>query len=139
LLGGRDNVAALAAKRLLSFNSSIEFRFSNGLTSVRDPDPLQEATILKDINAFQPDFLFVAYGHPWQDLWINEHRLDAAYSVAVGVGGAFDYIAGRISRAPVWMQGIGLEWLYRVLREPRRVMRIFRATFVFIRLVVTSS
>jgi N-acetylglucosaminyldiphosphoundecaprenol N-acetyl-beta-D-mannosaminyltransferase len=70
------------------------------------------------------DILLVAYGAPRQELWIarNLERLPAA--VGIGVGGAFDYLSGRVTRAPGWMRRLGLEWLFRLLRQPWRAGRM---------------
>ena len=74
----------------------------------------------------QPDILFVAYGHPKQDFWIDRHRDDLPVAVALGVGGAFDFVAGIAVRAPLWMRRLGLEWLHRLLREPWRWRRMLK-------------
>ena len=70
----------------------------------------------------RPDFLFVAFGCPRQDFWIQEHK-DLNIPVSIGVGGSFDLLSGAIRRAPRWMQRSGLEWAYRLSREPRRLAR----------------
>ncbi|HQV29905.1 MAG TPA: WecB/TagA/CpsF family glycosyltransferase, partial [Thermoflexales bacterium] len=82
------------------------------------------------IRADRPNLLFVAYGAPAQDLWLSRHlgeclvRVDAAPGlVGMGVGASFDYLAGVQKRAPAWMQTAGLEWLYRLLRQPWRLRR----------------
>ncbi len=72
----------------------------------------------------RPDLLFVAYGHPHQDIWIQRHRDELPVTVALGVGGAFDFVAGVTQRAPVWVQRLGLEWLHRLMREPWRWRRM---------------
>lgn len=72
----------------------------------------------------RPDVLFVAFGHPKQDFWIAGHRHELAAAVALGVGGAFDFVAGVAVRAPRWMQRMGLEWLHRLWREPWRWRRM---------------
>jgi len=74
--------------------------------------------------AARPDVLLVAYGHPKQDLWIDQHRHELPVRVAVGVGGAFDFVAGVAVRAPVWLQRLGLEWLHRLINEPWRWRRM---------------
>ncbi len=66
----------------------------------------------------------MAYGHPKQDLWIHEHLAELNVPVAIGIGGAFDFIAGRAKRAPRWMQRLGLEWLSRLMHEPWRWRRM---------------
>lgn len=79
-----------------------------------------------------PDVLFVAFGHPKQERWIEQYvREFPTCRVIVGVGGTFDYWAGTAQRAPKWMRDIGLEWLYRLLKEPKRWKRIFNAVIVF--------
>ena len=80
----------------------------------------------------KPDILFVAFGHGKQEKWINEYLRDLpSVKIAMGVGGAFDYLSGQTSRAPLWMRKIGLEWLYRLIREPKRLKRIWRAVIIF--------
>ena len=88
--------------------------------------------------ATQPDILFVAYGHPRQDAWIAAHRHELSASVAIGVGGAFDFVAGVQRRAPAWLQRLNLEWLYRLLREPRRWKRMVKLP-VFVGLVLLAK
>ncbi len=79
--------------------------------------------IVERINAAKPDILFVALGNPKQELWMgrNLSRLDVG--VAIGIGGTFNFIAGRVKRAPRWMQKSGLEWIYRIVQEPGRLWR----------------
>ncbi len=75
------------------------------------------------IQETKPDILFVAFGAPKQDEWISAHMHSLNVPVCVGVGGAFDMLAGRVRRAPVWMQRHGLEWAYRVMQEPTRLWK----------------
>lgn len=79
------------------------------------------------ISAAHPDILLVAYGHPKQELWIAAHQPQLCVPVAIGVGGTFDFIAGIVPRAPRWMRRIGVEWLYRLFRQPWRWRRILVA------------
>lgn len=69
------------------------------------------------------DVLFVAFGVPKQEFWINENLDKIPVKIAIGVGGAFDYISGRVKRAPSLVRKIGLEWLYRLVRQPWRIKR----------------
>jgi N-acetylglucosaminyldiphosphoundecaprenol N-acetyl-beta-D-mannosaminyltransferase len=80
------------------------------------------------INAARPDFVWVGLGSPKQDHWVAGHRphLDAA--VLLAVGAAFDFHSGSLRRAPVWMQRTGTEWLFRLLAEPRRLLRRYTVT-----------
>ena len=89
-------------------------------------------TILAMIRTAAPHLLLVAFGAPAQDLWITKHLTEMpSVRVAVGVGGTFDFLAGRVKRAPAFMRSLGLEWLWRMIREPRRIGRIWRAVAVF--------
>jgi N-acetylglucosaminyldiphosphoundecaprenol N-acetyl-beta-D-mannosaminyltransferase len=81
-------------------------------------------TIHAQLAGAQADILFVAYGHPRQDFWIDQHRRELPAKVAIGVGGAFDFVSGVSVRAPHWLQRLGLEWLHRLWREPWRWRRM---------------
>lgn len=87
------------------------------------------------LSATRPDVLFVAFGHPKQDFWIARHRHELPCTLAIGVGGAFDFVAGVTVRAPVWMQRLGLEWLHRLLRQPWRWRRMIKLP-LFVALVI---
>lgn len=86
----------------------------------------------------RPDILFVAYGHPRQDFWIDQHRDELPVKVALGVGGAFDFVAGVTQRAPRWVQRMGLEWLHRLIREPWRWRRMVKLP-LFVALVMRQK
>jgi len=75
------------------------------------------------IQEMEPDMLFVAFGAPRQDEWIRTHMQRLNVPVCMGVGGAFDMVAGRVRRAPGWMQQAGLEWAYRLVQEPTRLWK----------------
>lgn len=70
-----------------------------------------------------PDILFVAYGFPKQEEWIAEHLEKLPVRVMMGVGGSFDYLSGEVSRAPLFLRRMGLEWLYRLFHQPWRLKR----------------
>jgi len=95
------------------------------------PHPRHAPFLRQLITAAQPDILLVAYGHPAQDLWIARNQPVLRIPVAMGVGGVFDYLAGRVPLAPTWLRRLGLEWLYRLLRQPRRWRRILVAVPLF--------
>jgi N-acetylglucosaminyldiphosphoundecaprenol N-acetyl-beta-D-mannosaminyltransferase len=80
---------------------------------------------------FAVDILFVAYGAPRQEKWIAENLPKIPVKVAMGVGGAFDFIAGRKKRAPLTLRRLGLEWFWRLAQEPQRFPRILNATVKF--------
>ena len=79
--------------------------------------------IIERINAAKPDILFVALGNPKQELWMGRNKAKLDAGVMIGVGGTFNFIAGRVKRAPKWMQKSGLEWIYRIVQEPGRLWR----------------
>ena len=84
------------------------------------------------INEVQPDVLLVAYGHPKQEKWIARNLAKLpSIKIAMGVGGTYDFIAGKVKRAPGFMRSLGLEWLWRLIKQPQRVGRIFTATAKF--------
>lgn len=122
LLGGWDGIGEQAAAVLRA-------RFPNvqivGIYS-GSPKPQDEDDIVQRVNAANADILFVAYGAPQQDAWIarNAPRLNVV--VAMGVGGALDYLAGAVPLAPAWMRRAGLEWLFRLVRQPWRFRRQLR-------------
>lgn len=95
-------------------------------------DDIENKKVIQLIQDFVPDVLLVGFGHGKQELWLSS-MLPVLSSVrlAMGVGGSFDYLSGMVSRAPCWMRTIGLEWLYRLACEPRRIKRIFKAVVLF--------
>ncbi|MGQ9849876.1 MAG: WecB/TagA/CpsF family glycosyltransferase [Aggregatilineaceae bacterium] len=122
LLGAAPGVAERAAARLRADNPGLVIAG----TYAGSPDPAEEEEIIARVNVSGADILFVAYGAPQQDLWIARNRDRLAVAVAMGVGGTFDFIAGVVPRAPRWMRRTGLEWLYRLYRQPWRWRRMLR-------------
>ncbi len=120
LLGAAPGVAAAAAVQLQKRWSALQIVGS----FAGSPAPAEENAIIQRVNAAQPDILFVAYGAPAQDYWIQRNlpRLTSV-RLAMGIGGSLDFIVGKQQRAPAWVQRIGLEWLYRLWREPWRWRR----------------
>ncbi|NOZ05803.1 MAG: WecB/TagA/CpsF family glycosyltransferase [Chloroflexi bacterium] len=120
LLGAAPGVAAAAARRLQ--------RATPGLTVAGtwagSPAETEAPDIIRRIHEARPHVLLVAYGAPQQDLWIARHLRELEVPVVMGVGGAFDFIAGVTRRAPRWMQDGGLEWLHRLGYQPWRWRRM---------------
>jgi N-acetylglucosaminyldiphosphoundecaprenol N-acetyl-beta-D-mannosaminyltransferase len=104
-------------------------------TYAGSPDDSEADEIIGLINASEADILLVAYGAPKQDLWIYQHREGINVRMALGVGGAFDYVVGIAPRAPKWMRQLGLEWLYRLIKQPWRWRRMMRLP-IFVWLVL---
>lgn len=116
LMGGKVGVAQEAAKRLKI-----------------------KVERLKIVEA-NPDILLVALGHGKQEKWIVEHLQELpSVKIAMGVGGALDFIAGHVTRAPRLLRLLGLEWLWRLVRQPWRAPRIWRAVVVFSWLVLRAK
>jgi N-acetylglucosaminyldiphosphoundecaprenol N-acetyl-beta-D-mannosaminyltransferase len=92
--------------------------YRNGYFSQSEND-----RIVENIRASQADLLFVGLGSPKQEKWIAENVAKTRVRFAMGVGGSFDHISGLVRRAPLWMQRAGLEWLHRLMLEPRRMWR----------------
>jgi N-acetylglucosaminyldiphosphoundecaprenol N-acetyl-beta-D-mannosaminyltransferase len=99
--------------------------------------PNEEFNIVEKICSSKPDILLVAMGTPMKEKWVkrNLHKLNVP--VCHGVGGSFDVVAGLVKRAPIWMQRAGLEWLYRIYQEPRRMWKRYLVTnAMFVLLVI---
>lgn len=88
--------------------------------------PTDEPKIIESIRSLHPDILLVALGVPKQEKWIYYLKDCLGVPVAIGVGGTFDVMAGTVKRAPVWMQKVHLEWLFRFLMQPTRFRRILK-------------
>lgn len=84
----------------------------------------QEPEIVAQIQAVKPDIILVALGIPKQEKWIARHKAALGASVLIGVGGSFDVFSGRVNRASPWMQQHGLEWLYRLYKNPRKISKV---------------
>lgn len=128
LLGARKGIAEKAKEILEKKYTDINITGTHAGT----PKIEDEKEIIKKIDNAQADILFVAYGAPKQEIWISRNlKKLRSIKVAIGVGGAFDFIAGKRKRAPKWMRKIGLEWLYRLIQQPSRIKRILNATIKF--------
>lgn len=99
-----------------------------------------DGPIFDQISQSGAQILFVAFGMGKQEKWIYEnlHKIPNV-KIAMGVGGAFDFISGKVKRAPLFLRRLGLEWVYRLVQEPRRIGRIFNATAKFTYLVLKSK
>lgn len=107
-------------------------QFDNGTIGLKY-DEHENNDLVAEISLTSLDVLFVAFGHGKQEKWIYENLKDLpSVRIAMGVGGSFDFISGRVKRAPLFLRRIGLEWMYRLITQPWRIGRIWKATFVFI-------
>jgi N-acetylglucosaminyldiphosphoundecaprenol N-acetyl-beta-D-mannosaminyltransferase len=123
LFGAGPGVAPQAAARLRA-----EYPTLNVVAAVTPPmgfrvGSAEDEILLSELQSAKPQVLFVALGAPKQELWIARHREDLPDTVLIGVGAAFDILAGRFREAPRWMTKTGFEWVYRLWQEPRRLAR----------------
>jgi N-acetylglucosaminyldiphosphoundecaprenol N-acetyl-beta-D-mannosaminyltransferase len=120
LLGAGEGVAEAAARTLASLLDGVRVvGFWRGV-----PGPLGDGEAISRIRESDAHILLVAYGSPAQDYWIARNLRKLPGVLAIGVGGALDVWGGRVARAPRWMRGAGLEWVYRLAREPWRWRRM---------------
>ena len=121
LLGSTEENAAIAQGVLMQRFPGARFvgRYSPEVKSLGEMD---DQEILRRIRAAQPDILLVAFGNPKQELWIDRNREKLGVPVSIGIGGSLDMIAGSLRRAPRWIQWMQLEWMFRLLQEPRRLL-----------------
>jgi N-acetylglucosaminyldiphosphoundecaprenol N-acetyl-beta-D-mannosaminyltransferase len=122
LLGGGPGVAALAGEKMAR---GIGVRVvGTDSPVVRDDGGTDHPDeTLERVRAARPDVVLVALGAPKQELWIDRFAGQIAPAIAIAVGGSLDFVAGRVKRAPAWMSRAGLEWLFRLTQEPRRMWR----------------
>jgi N-acetylglucosaminyldiphosphoundecaprenol N-acetyl-beta-D-mannosaminyltransferase len=119
LLGSAPGVAAELASRLLATHPHLDVAAHPG-----SPDASSDEETLSLIRAHRTQVLLVAFGAPKQELWIDRLESRLGVAVGIGVGGAYDYLTGRVQRAPLWMRRAGLEWLHRLIRQPWRIRRM---------------
>jgi N-acetylglucosaminyldiphosphoundecaprenol N-acetyl-beta-D-mannosaminyltransferase len=117
LLGGAPTIAERTALQLQSKIPDLR------IAGVNSKDPKDTAEIVSQINKSKADILLVAFGAPKQEFWLSENLNKTDCKIGIGVGGSFDFIAGVKKRAPAWMQKSGLEWLYRLISQPSRILR----------------
>ena len=117
-LGGKPGVAEEASQ-------SLSRRYPGLIVAGHHHGYFQDDTeVVRLIREARPHVLLAALGSPRQEVWCRQRGLAMGVPVAMGVGGAFDVLAGRVNRAPRWMIRLGLEWLYRLLKEPSRAARM---------------
>jgi len=119
LLGAGPGVAAELAAKLQADHAGLVVGHHAG-----HAEPWADEDALTVIREVRPQILLVAFGAPRQEKWIERagRRIDSP--VAIGVGGAFDYLTGRVPRAPAWMRRAGMEWTFRLVRQPWRARRM---------------
>ena len=120
LLGGKPGVGELAAEAMKKTHSELT------ICGIADGYFQDEDTAVRAIAEKSPDVLFVCLGSPKQERFMACHRQELNAGLMVGLGGTLDAFAGTVKRAPRWMIRINLEWLYRLIKEPKRFKRMLR-------------
>ena len=139
LLGGEKGIAEKTAKVLIDKFPKIKIVGAESGGKI-EKENLKDENLLKKISEKNPDIIFVALGGGKQEKWIDANLKNLpSVKLAMGIGGAFDFISGKIKRAPLVMRKLGLEWLFRLFLEPRRIKRIFNATVVFMYRVIIKG
>jgi N-acetylglucosaminyldiphosphoundecaprenol N-acetyl-beta-D-mannosaminyltransferase len=123
LFGGAPGVAEIARERLLERMPRLLIVGADASRVDMNEPASARAGIVRAIRAAKPDLVLVALGAPKQELWIDEASLEVGPAVLLGLGASLDFIAGTARRAPSWVSAAGLEWLYRLAREPKRLWR----------------
>jgi N-acetylglucosaminyldiphosphoundecaprenol N-acetyl-beta-D-mannosaminyltransferase len=121
LYGGSSETLEALKKNLKNKYTKIKIIYSYS-PPFRSLTPEEDEQIVTDINALGVKILFVGLGCPKQEYWMNSHQ-ERLKLVMLGVGAAFDFHAGKVKQAPRWMQSIGLEWLFRLIMEPKRLWK----------------
>lgn len=127
LLGGRDGVAKRAGENILKEYPNVNIvGYHHGYfkgSHIGYKDHEEELNLIDNINGAKPDIIFVGLGFPKQEIWIAENKNRLYSKVIIGNGGTMDILSGDSKRAPEIFQKLGLEWLYRLIKEPSRIKR----------------
>ncbi|MFP4173863.1 MAG: WecB/TagA/CpsF family glycosyltransferase [Candidatus Hydrogenedentota bacterium] len=121
--GAAEGVAEKAAQKLQEQYPGLKVAGVYSPPLGFEGDPMENRRAIDAIRKARPDICFVALGCPKQELWLLEHYEDIGVPVSLGIGAGLDFVAGKVRRAPRCVQRIGLEWLWRLLQEPRRLWR----------------
>lgn len=126
LLGAKPGIAEQAAERLMESYPTLQ------ICGTHDGYFKDDTPIVEKIKASGADVIFVCLGAPKQELWMAKNGAATGASLAVGLGGCLDVFAGNVQRAPRWMQKCGLEWLYRLYKEPQRIGRMSKLPLILL-------
>lgn len=118
LLGSKPGIAELAAQKMLEKHPKLL------IVGTADGYFKEEVPVIEKINAVHPDVLFVCLGAPKQEKFMKAHQQELKTHFMIGLGGSLDGFAGTVKRAPKWMIRLQLEWLYRLIKEPKRFKRM---------------
>lgn len=135
LLGGKDDVPQIAAENLKKIYPNINIvGYHEGFFELEG-----EEKVIQEINSLKPNVLFVAMGAPLQEKWIAKYKNDLKVDIAAGQGGTFDYEAGKIKRAPKIFQKLCIEWLWRLILQPSRIIRMLALPVYLFKITFTKD
>src|SRR3989338_5896886 len=122
-LGGREGAAQKASEIMKAKYANLQVIGAYSPPFGFENDRAKNEKIIKMIKEAKPDILFVGLGAPKQEKWIYKYKVQYQVPISIGIGISFEFTAGIIKRAPLWMQKIGLEWLWRLMMEPKRLWK----------------
>lgn len=126
LLGSKPGIAELAAEKMLQKHPNLK------ICGMQDGYFQDESAVVRQVNEAGADVLYVCLGAPKQEKFMQRHQKELKIKLMIGLGGTLDGIAGTVKRAPKWMIKLQLEWLYRLIKQPKRFGRMLRLPkFVF--------
>lgn len=126
LIGGGPKIAERVVECQKLQKSEAKFRAVEGISDIKNLDAKEEKELLSIVADYKPQLLLVAFGSPFQELWLYKHRKRLKGVVCMGAGGAFDFLSGSVKRAPRIVRRLGLEWLFRLILQPWRILRQIR-------------
>lgn len=136
LIGSQANLADTIAKCYSHAYPKAKFVGVEGYKNKEKPTPEEEEILENIVRSTRPHFVFVAFGSPYQELWISTHKKMLQESICMGVGGAFDYLSGSSRKPPYIIRTLGFEWLYRLIQEPWRAKRQVSRLPVFVGMIL---
>ena len=125
-LGGKGDLAERVADCYNQAHSTSIYRGIEGISNISRSKPEEVEHILSIVADYRPQIIFAAFGSPYQELWFYRHKEQLKGIICMGVGGAFDVVAGTVPRAPRLLRHAGLEWLFRLIIQPWRIKRQLR-------------
>jgi len=135
LIGGSANFAELTQNCYQKKNPELTNKGFQAISSIKKPNQTEMAALKRIVSLIKPHLVFVAFGSPAQELWIEKNKYLFKGCLVIGVGGGFAMLSGVLPRAPRFLQYLGLEWLYRLFQEPWRIRRQTKLlSFIFLML-----
>ena len=138
-LGGREGAADKAAEVLTRRYPGLNVAGTYCPSFGFEKDDAENKKIVGLIRAVKPDILFVGLGAPKQEKWIYRHKDQYQVPVSIGIGVSFEFVAGMVKRAPVWMQKAGLEWFWRLMMEPGRLWKRYLIDDMYFFLLIVKQ